>query len=76
MLVSVTARTIPLLVDWIVVVFLTMSAGLDQIVPALSALLVLLLTHVLSTVLRPPPLVLDTLSMPVLYLENFVSTFA
>ena len=57
MLVSVIARMIPLLVDSMVAVFLSIVVDLAQYVPTLSALLVLLLPHVPSIALKLLPLV-------------------
>ena len=61
---SVTARKITFLDDSMVVTFLSIVVGSAEIVPALSALLVVLLPHVMSIALRPPPLVSRTLFLP------------
>ena len=52
------ARMIPLLVDSMVEVSFSIVVDLAHFVPALSALIVLLLLHVLSIALKPLPLVL------------------
>ena len=57
----VTARMIPVSVDLMVVVFLSIVVGLAVIGPALFAILVLLLPHVRSIAPRPPPLMSWTL---------------
>ena len=54
MSVSMTVRMIPLLVDSMVVAFLSIVVVLAHFVPALSALIIFLLPPILSIALRLP----------------------